>query len=131
MTGTATSPNIIFKESRRREGVGRRREGVARELGNREEKVQRHAGRRRGVNARKSSGTLAVEDDFDESKPSRRWPATMRSTEGESGEWTMKRVCGPRKESSDHEKSLRTTKRVRGPRQGSDDHVKSPSDYKS
>jgi hypothetical protein len=26
--------------------------------------------------------TLAVEDDFDESKPSRRWPATMRSTEG-------------------------------------------------
>ena len=26
--------------------------------------------------------TLAVEDDFDESKPSRRWPATMRSTKG-------------------------------------------------
>ncbi len=27
--------------------------------------------------------TLAIEDDFNESKPSRRWPATMRSTEGE------------------------------------------------
>ena len=71
MTGTATSPNIIFKESRHREGVGRRREGVARELGNQddqrtlavdEESTRRpaHAGRRRGVDA-KSSGTLAVD----------------------------------------------------------------------
>ena len=75
--------------------------------------------------------TLAVEDDFDESKPSRRWPATMMSTEGESGEWTMKRFCGPRKESSDHEKSLLTMKRVCGPRKESYDHDKSPSDYKS
>ena len=93
MAGTATSPNIILK-SRRREGVGRRREGVARELGNREEKVQRHAGRRRGVDARKSSGTLAldveVNDDkssgtlavdveVDESKSSERWPSTVMS----------------------------------------------------
>ena len=56
--------------------------------------------------------TLAVEDDFDKSKPSRRWPATMRLTEGESGEWTMKRVYGPRKESADHDKGLMTMLRV-------------------
>ena len=94
MAGTATSPNIILK-SRRREGVGRRREGVARELGDREEKVQRHAGRRRGVNARKSSGTLAVDVEVDkdkssgalavdvevdEDKSSGRWPSRMTST---------------------------------------------------
>jgi hypothetical protein len=39
-----------------------------RELGNRKEKVQRHAGRRRGVDARKSSGTLAVDVEVDEDK---------------------------------------------------------------
>ena len=82
MAGTATSPNIILKESaqeRRWSVQGRRRARVSESqrespaarwpsTTSRRKKVQRHAGRRQRVDERKSSGTLAVDVEVDEDK---------------------------------------------------------------
>ena len=75
MAGTATSSNIILKESaqgRRRSAQGRRRARESRRESpavrwplttSRREEVQRHAGRRRQVDEDKSSGTLAIDEE--------------------------------------------------------------------